>query len=94
MWESTQGTLEFKFGRNKSSNKKGTCKDSGKRKAENNADPLLSGTADLVTMGVGKAKILSAFLASFVIGCPRSESGGRVCGSETSHAVQIESEIS
>lgn len=71
MWGGTQGTLEFKFGRNKSSNKKGTCKDTGKRKAENNADPLLSGAAALMTMGVEKAKTLSAFFASFVIGCPR-----------------------
>lgn len=70
-------TLEFKFGRSKSSNKKGICKDTGIRKAENNVDPLLSKTADLVTKGVEKAKILSAFFASFVIGCPRSESSDR-----------------
>lgn len=82
--------MEFKFRRNKSSNKKGTYKDTGKRKAENKADPLLSGAADLVTMGVEKAKILSAFFASFVIGCPTSESSGRVCESETSHEVQTD----
>lgn len=70
MWGGTQGTLAFKFGRNKSSNKKGTCKDAGKRKAENNADPLLSGAAALMTMGVENAKILSAFFASLLLGVP------------------------
>lgn len=72
----------FRFRRNKSRKKekkknKGTYKDSGKKKAENHTDPLLSGRADLVTTGVEKATILGDFFAflvllvRFTLECPR-----------------------
>lgn len=88
IWGDTQGTLGFKFTTNKSSNKKGICKDTGKKRPKI-TDALLSGAAGWWHWVWKRLRYSVTFLRLLLDGPSQSleaESSGR----ETSHAGQTD----